>query len=601
MIGWKQVFVSDEEYQALYDEVKPFETDSHTKLFKAVRVFKADKELSDAKFQRELNLETNIISKSAGSLTLEQSQKYTGLFMTIVLDVVLGFVALLFIIVLVIIAHSIRTEIEMDYVNLGILKSQGFTDRGIAKIILMRYFFAEALGMALGIAASIPLERVLGNIFRKVTGILPDHSIAFGGSALIVAGVFILSALIIFISTRRLAKISPVRAISGGREEIYFSSRFTAPITKRGLTASIAYRSFTSAFGKYIGILFIAALLTFFTVTVNVMSSAIGSRQALESMGMFFGDISIRVTDSEGAEHIEDYEKIIEKYSPIEKKYYCSGTYYSLNGESIFCETWLDMTYMPGLLEGRKPKYDNEMIITEQAADALDLKIGDEVTVSGRTKEDKYIITGIYQTGNDTGYAFAMLFEGAKRIGAKYVYNYDMVLTDTSKIDDIAKEINDEYGSIITASAYKYEEDIYNDTLMVAASAMKKMIYAFSGIFALVAVIMVCSKSFMQERTDLGIYKAMGFTSRRLRRQFAVRFLIISLIGSVFGALAGAFFSGDVLNLIFSLFGINNVTQNNSPLTFITAAAFVCISTAVFAYLTSGKIKKIEVRELITE
>ena len=318
-------------------------------------------------------------------------------------------------------------------------------------------------------------------------------------------------------------------------------------------------------------------------------------------MGMFFGDISIRVTDEKGAEHIEDYEKIIEKYSPIEKKYYCSGSYYSLNGESIFCETWLDMTYMPGLLEGRKPKYDNEIIITEQVAEALDLKMGDEVTVSGRSKEAKFMITGLYQTGNDTGYAFSMLYDGAKRIGAKYVYNYDMVLTDTSRLDDIAKELNDEYGSIIAASAYKYEEDIYNDTLMVGASAMKIMIYAFSGIFALVAVIMVCSKAFMQERTDLGIYKAVGFTSWRLRRQFAVRFLIISLIGSVFGALAGAFFSGDVLNVIFGLFGISNVTLNNSPLTFITAAAFVCMSTALFAFLTSRRIKRIEVRELITE
>ncbi|SDB37379.1 ABC-type transport system, involved in lipoprotein release, permease component [Ruminococcaceae bacterium FB2012] len=601
MIGWNQVFISKEDYDEIHSFVEPTESDTSTKLFKILNVFKADRELSDKKFQRQLNLETGIISRSVGSLTREDSDKYTGLFMDIVLDVVLGFVGLLFVIVLVIIAHSIRTEIEMDYVNLGILKAQGFTDGKISKVILLRYFFAEAFGVVIGIIASIPIERMLSGVFRGVTAILPDKSIAVGSTAVIVLGVFLLSALIILLCTRRLARISPVRAISGGRKEIYFSSRFTAPVTKRGLTASIAYRSFTSSFGKYIGILFITALLTFFAVTVNVMSAAVNSRQALETMGMYYEDISIRINDTAGHGHIEDYEKTVEKYSHIEKKYYVTGLYLSLNGESVMCEVWDEIKYLPGLLKGRLPIYENEVMITGSVADTLDLKMGDRVTMAGKKQEAEYIVSGIYQTGNDAGYCTAMSLEAAKRIGIKNVSNLGMVLTDTSELEKIAEELNSEYGNMITASANRFEKDITNDTLMTSARAIRFMIYAFSGVFALVAVIMVCSKAFSQERTDLGIYKAMGFTSGRLRRQFAVRFLIISLIGSVVGAAAGALFSVDILNLVFSLFGISRVQSDSTPLTFIMAAAFVCLSTAVFAYLTSRRIKKIEVRELVTE
>ncbi|MBQ7187172.1 MAG: FtsX-like permease family protein [Ruminococcus sp.] len=601
MIGWKRVFISRSDYEALERDLLPFETENRTSLMEEVTITKADKTQSDAKFQRELNLETDIVSRSAGSLTLEQSKKYTGLFMDIVLDVVLGFVGLLFVIVLVIIAHSIRTEIEMDYVNLGILKAQGFTNRKITLVIMLRYFFAELAGVILGAAAAIPIERMLSGIFHKVTGILPDSSFAFLGTAATVGGIFLLSALLILFCTRRLSRISPVRAISGGREEIYFSSRFTAPITKRGLTASIAYRSFSSAVGKYMGILFITALLTFFTVTVNVMSGAIGSRQALENMGMFFGDISVRVTKPEGVDAIPECERIAEKYSPIEKKIYASGIYFSVEGENIMCEVWKDPEIIPGVLKGRRPIYDNEILITQSVGDALELKMGDKVKVSGRASDAQYIITGIYQTGSDAGYCFAMSFEGAKRIGMKSISDYEFVLADTSRIDDIAAEINESFGDMLTATAYRFEDNIYNDTLMVAARAMRVMIYAFSGVFALVAVIMVCSKAFMQERRDLGIYKAMGFTSGQLRRQFAVRFLLISLIGSIIGGLAGGFFSADILNLIFSLFGITKIQTASTPLTFITAAAFVCISTALFAYITSHRIKRIEVRELITE
>ena len=336
-------------------------------------------------------------------------------------------------------------------------------------------------------------------------------------------------------------------------------------------------------------------------VTVNVMSAAVNSRQALETMGMYYEDISIRINDTAGHGHIEDYEKIVEKYSHIEKKYYVTGLYLSLNGESVMCEVWDEIKYLPGLLKGRLPIYENEVMITGSVADTLDLKMGDRVTMAGKKQEAEYIVSGIYQTGNDAGYCTAMSLEAAKRIGIKNVSNLGMVLTDTSELEKIAEELNSEYGNMITASANRFEKDITNDTLMTSARAIRLMIYAFSGVFALVAVIMVCSKAFSQERTDLGIYKAMGFTSGRLRRQFAVRFLIISLIGSVVGAAAGALFSVDILNLVFSLFGISRVQSDSTPLTFIMAAAFVCLSTAVFAYLTSRRIKKIEVRELVTE
>ena len=602
MIGWKNVFISRSDYDEIYRIVEAAESETNTKLFKEVRVFKADSGLSDAKFLRQLNLETGIVSKSTGSLTNEQSEKYTGLFMNIILDVVLGFVAVLFVIVLIIIAHSIRTEIEMDYENLGILKAQGFTNRKITQVILLRYVLAEIIGMAAGIILSVPLERSLSGIFMKTTGILPDRSIAFGGTALIVLGIFLLSAGLVFFSARRLARISPVRAISGGREDIYFSSRLTAPITKRGLTASIAYRSFTSSLGKYIGILFITALLTFFTVTVNVMSSAINSRSALESMGIYYDDISLRAKDSqELLSRIDEIERTVEKYTPIEKKYYGSAVYLSVDGENIMCEVWKDVHFLPGLLKGRLPLYNNEILVTISAADALDLEIGSRVTVSRKTQEESYIVSGIYQTGNDAGYCTAMSLDAAKRIGINSLSSFGLVLADTSEADQIAKELNSRYGELLTATAQRFEDDLYNDTLMSAARAMRIMIYAFSGVFALVAVIMVCTKAFMQERTDLGIYKSIGFTERKLRKQFAVRFLIISLAGSIVGAAAGALFSDDLLNLIFSLFGVNRVTTDSTPLTFIGAGAFITASVTLFALLTSRRIKKVSIRELITE
>ena len=176
-----------------------------------------------------------------------------------------------------------------------------------------------------------------------------------------------------------------------------------------------------------------------------------------------------------------------------------------------------------------------------------------------------------------------------------------MVLSDTSEIDKIAAELKEKYGSMINAEAVRFEDVMSTDTTVQAGNYMRIMIYAFSGIFALVAVMMVCTGVFIQERTDLGIYKAVGFTAGRLRRQFALRFMLISLVGSILGSLLGFFFSKDILNIIFSMFGICKVRPDSTPLTYISAAAFVCVCVTLFALFASRRVKKVEIRELITE
>ncbi len=599
MIGWKQVFISDEDFDSLKQQLSPYETDTRTSYLKIVNIYKADKDLNDAKFGRQLNLETGIISKSSGSLTLAQSDNYTGLFLRIIIYVFIGFVLILFAIVLVVIFHSIKTEIEIDFVNLGILKSQGFTSSNLTKVIMLRYALAELIGAVLGVLVSFPLERLLSSVFKGITGIVPDKSLAVIETSLLVLGMLALSALIIFISTRKLARISPVRAVSGGKNEVYFSSRLNASISGRALGASIAYRGFSSAVKRYMGILIIAVILTFFTVTVNIMAAIVNSRKAIEAMGSTFYDITIELQSDESAEHIEEYEQLIEKYTPIEQKEYGNYQYISLNGENIIC-AYIVQPENFSMIKGRAPTVDNEIVITQAVSDALELSIGDEAIVEGRKHKAQFIVSGIAQSMRDAGYSMGMNFEGAKRLGAKRVSYLSFVLEDTSKMDDIAAELNDKYSGI-EAKAYDYEKQMGEDVIVIAAKAIRLVIYGFSGVFALVSVLMVCTGTFIQERQDLGIYKAIGFTSGKLRRIFAIRFFMISLAGSIIGSILARFFSADLLNLIFSFFGIVHVKTVNTPLTFIGAAAFICVLITVFAYFAARKVKKVEVRELITE
>ncbi len=55
--------------------------------------------------------------------------------MKIVSTFLSAFIGILFVIVLIVIGHNISAGIEMDYVDLGILKSQGFVSARIRLVL----------------------------------------------------------------------------------------------------------------------------------------------------------------------------------------------------------------------------------------------------------------------------------------------------------------------------------------------------------------------------------------------------------------------------------------------------------------------------------
>ena len=199
--------------------------------------------------------------------------------------------------------------------------------------------------------------------------------------------------------------------------------------------------------------------------------------------------------------------------------------------------------------------------------------------------------------------SFAMNFKGSDRIGLKTDYaawTYYMV-KDKEKLADIADEINEKYGDIIEINIYDEDDNPVTSEYGQIVDALKLIIYVFSILFAFVVVRMVCTKTFIQERTDIGIYKAMGFTSRKLRFSFAVRFVIVALIGSVIGTFLSVLFSGKMLGLFLSLIGLSKVVVEFTALSVLVPIAVAVVSFFVFAYVVSRKIRRVAVRELVVE
>ena len=598
VIGWKRFCIGEADYRMIEAEIAAKETEDMHGIGKALEVYKKpDCALTTAQFRRELNKDTGVVDVGNSSLTRDMSIHYTTLFPQVISSCLLVFIMLLLAIVLIVTVHSISMEIESNYVTFGVLKAQGFGQHKIQLLFLAQYLSAELLGAVLGITISIPLVRVSSNMFAMITAVPAVLSVPFGQIVLLLLFLFTLSAVSILTVTIKINQISPVRAISGVKKEIYFDSRLNAPISKKLLSAGLAFRQFTSAKRRYIGTFAIVAILVFFMMTINVLSNTFNSKSASESMGMMVTEVDVGPQKQLSTKEFAEIEKEVEKYTKIEKAYYYVNSYFSFEGEEIMGQIFQNPELLPAL-KGRTPIYDNEIAVSPLLLEEFELKIGDEVTVGWNGEKKTYLIVGTVQLMNDAGRCFVLSYEGAERIGYEQWLWGCYSLESDDRAEEIVKALNGKFAGWIKARENQaMMEEAYDMVIL----SMQIIIYVFSLLFSLIVVHMVCAKAFVQERTDIGIYKAIGFTAGKLRLQFAVRFLTAAVFGSIIGSICSYVFSARILELLLRGIGITSFETRFDIFTFVVPIAIICMGFFSFAFLSSRKIKRVEIRELVQD
>ena len=99
----------------------------------------------------------------------------------------------------------------------------------------------------------------------------------------------------------------------------------------------------------------------------------------------------------------------------------------------------------------------------------------------------------------------------------------------------------------------------------------------------------------------LEMHEAIGFTSGKLRLLFALRFLIIAVIGSALGIALSVLFSNRTLSTVLRSVGVSNFISKYRTETILIPVLLLLGCFFLFAYLASRKVKKVEIRELVIE
>lgn len=598
MIDMKSFLISNEDFEEISNEIQNTNEDPLARNGAMLHIYQNENtDLDINNFNMQINSHTNLSNYTEFVYTKDTIYGFMMILANIFMGFLISFVVILLIVTIIIIAHSISNTIDNDRKDLGILKTIGFTNKKLKTIQIIQYLTCIIFGIIFSILAITFLLDKISNLLITSTGFIMPSNLPIIPSILAFVIISIILITVIVVKTSKISKIAPIEIIRG-EESIKAESKVIGEIDKKGITVSIAIRQLLSGKKKYIGIFIISILLTFFALIVTRLDSWVGENGEglMNAFSVANHDIGVQPLVHVDMDVVQNE---IEKYARIEDVYALAMQEVSVNGVDYTANVINDANWFH-ILKGRTCENGNEIVITDTVANELALKIGDTVTVNNERKFEEYEVVGIYQCANEMGANIGMNREGYARIGNvnSYIWCYHFILDNSNHNEEIMKDLQNKY---------PMQMDVHTNSwsgLDGIVSTMRLLVifmYVIVIIFILIVVGLTTSKLLSSEKRDMGIYKVIGITSKKLRSSFAIRFFIISIIGGLIGVICSIFFADRIILVLVRNFGIGEFI---SKISFTNVMIPVIIITIVFslsAYILSRKIKKVSLIDLIKE
>ena len=180
----------------------------------------------------------------------------------------------------------------------------------------------------------------------------------------------------------------------------------------------------------------------------------------------------------------------------------------------------------------------NSVLIGEQLANEMDLKVGKEISiVSAENKEIKLIVRGIFKTGfldYDSNLVIVPL-ETMQILSdqGKVATEIGIKIEHPERVDEVLNQVRNavdpkEYGVISWKTI--------NQNLLKAVQFEKFVLIAILSLLLIIAsfaVSVILNMIVREKIKDIGILKSIGYTNKNVRRIFTIEGLIIGVFGMV--------------------------------------------------------------------
>ena len=522
-------------------------------------------------------------------------------------SIILIFTVMLVVMSVIIMHFSIKNFIELNVQNIGLLQATGYTAKELRLACILEQMiiglFATAAAVIAGIFCSRPLTVLSGTLM----GLSGFSGICIPALISTLAGIPVMVLLGSLIATSSYKKLTVLEALRSGITSHNFKkNHFPLESSRLPLSLVMAGKNIFGSGKKSVFITLIVAGLAFSTCLGFTLFQnwALDQSALLKLVGFEAADIQV---DAPGNEEFvrdmmadENVEKV-NKWSTISSM----EVSYLDKSTSLGIDVYSDIGLLEHeyVLEGHLPNNGNEIVLTTVEAENIGASLGDIVNVKSLTDDGTvpYTVCGIDQKINNMGKKAVMNEEGAKRLNPDYQFSEVLVyLKDSSRAKELKKQWEKEY----TDFQFTLVDDLIGSTISTIKAAMEGIcvIFIIATCFVVILTQLLLTRAqVIRERTDLGVSKALGYTSGELIRRTLMTNMPTIALGVILGLLLHIAFANRSILFGLSSFGIRQNDFSTDPKWYAITAALILLCAVITAFLSGRSITKLEPVRILKE
>lgn len=519
------------------------------------------------------------------------------------LEIAFAFIVAL--VALLVMRFRIVNSIEQDMRNIGALEAVGYTSRQVRAGYSLQFLIISLVGSVAGIGLSYAMAVPHNRKLAAETGLDWSEPCSVTINLVTLAIIITCVALVAFLSTRRIRRLPVIVALRGGIATHSFRKNHLPLETARGpLNLVLSMKSTIANLSQNIALVLILAAVSFASVFIFMMyyNFDVNDTVMANTLGGEPNDILI------GSASAADEQFLLQKLPQVKNVARAVDFgYFSLDadGKTGWGRVTEDFSRLKNnqVYEGRYPKHDNETAIGGTLAARLRKGVGDTVRLSSGGVSRDYLITGLAQSINTLGKGVFLTDAGMRRLAPGYkpvtIYVY---AAKGASVPDVINEIRTQYGS--RTNAISNDKATYKSMLSTYESVVagfSMLIFIVMGVIVILILALITGTTLVRRGQELGIEKALGFTTGQLVRQIAGSFLPVAVIGSLAGGVAGFYGANPLMSRLFRAMGIMKVDFYLPMVSIVAVCAVIALLTMLISALAAAKVRKISPCALVVE
>ena len=602
-----QLYLSDVGYRALADRGLAIEcmvvrarlenpADSEKLFLDCIREFFYSKDIEGA---------ATLYIQALHSLHYNIVKQMRTMMSSITSIILVVFAALIVLVSLLVIRFRIRNSIEESMTNIGALKAVGYTGRQLLWANVLQFCSIALVGIVAGIGLSYALMPVVSQILEQQTALQWQQGFDPLTSGITLTAILAAVFVVTWFSAYRIKKLQPLVALRQGLSTHSFKkNHFPLDRSRGALSWLLAVKSAMQAKGQMIMIAVIVTVVSFMAVAGLAVYDNLGLHSDTFAR-LLTGEIPDAAFDANTPEDAKALRSYLEKDENVRKVFYDQDVGIMIGDHTVVNIVVEDFALFEGsmLYEGLYPRHNNEICLSGALANYYNVKIGDSIKVQLGARSVDYLVVGLIQAVNNNGILSAMTVDAYRRLQPDFVPKEMFVyLHDTTKTAELMERVNAKFGSSLESAVNLVE-------LMDAQLAM------YGDIFFLVALVLVVVTALviflvlylilktviLRRRRELGIQKALGFTTLQLMNQLALYFIPVIALGIAAGGVLGALGFNSMFVALTSNMGIMKASMPAPIELTVAVCVLLVVLSYAFAMLIAARIRRISAYALVTE